>query len=115
MAASRSDSVGDARDASSHMRIPMRTARSGPRASSPWLTSSATSRDAVATCRPARRAISDTGRAGSSGVKQSRIRTARASEDSPVAVRAMPECGTGLSSIERLFRGSHPSGATLPL
>ena len=89
MAASRSDSVGDARDASSHIRIPMRTARSGPRASSPWLTSSATSRDAVATCRPARRAISDTGRAGSSGVKQSRMRTARASEDSPVAVRAM--------------------------
>ena len=38
--------------------------------------------------RPAGRSPT-TGRAGSSGVKQSRIRTARASEDSPVAVRAM--------------------------
>ena len=49
------------------------------------MTSSATSRDAVATCSPLRRAISETRSSGSSGVKAAITRTARASDDSPVA------------------------------
>ena len=82
-------SVGDARDASSHIRIPMRTSRSGPRASRPWL-------DQLGD-EPRRRGHVQAGPAGDLGDRQrrlvrgeaSRMRTARASEDSPVAVRAI--------------------------
>src|SRR3954469_9210160 len=89
MAASRRLSAGEARKASSHSRTPIRTRPSGCRASSPCPVSSATSRDAVATCSEARRAISLTGSDGSSGVNTSRIRTARVSTDSllPLATR----------------------------
>ena len=47
------------------------------------------SRDAVATWRPVRRAISETCRAVSSGVNAAKIRTARAMDDSPVAARGI--------------------------
>ena len=77
-------------------------------------TSSATSRDAVATCSPARRAISDTGSAGSSGVNASRMRTARASEDSPVAVRAMASVCPLSHPLRRCSAGSHAGGRTCP-
>src|SRR3954470_11777793 len=120
IAASRRESAGDARAASSHMRTPIRTSRSGPRVSRPCVTSSATSRDAVATCSPARRASTDTGSAGSSGVNASRMRTARASEDSPVAVRAIGSVCRLSHPLRRCWLGhigrAHPSGmtATLP-
>ena len=50
--------------------------------------SSATSRDAVATCSDARRAIAETVSDGSSAVNTSRIRTARVRTDSPPLPRA---------------------------
>ena len=89
MLASRRPSVGEARSASSHIRTPTRTRRSGPLASSPCDASSATSREAVAGCSRALREISDTDRTFSSGVNASKTRTARDSTDSPVATLAI--------------------------
>ena len=89
MLALRKPSVGDARRASSHIRPPTRTRRSGSRSSSPCDSSSAISRDAVARCSRARRAICDTDSTRSSGVNASKMRTARDGTDSPVAVLAM--------------------------
>jgi hypothetical protein len=66
IAASRSDSVGEALVTSSQSRTPIRTLRSSSRLRKPGATSSPTSRDAVATCRAERRAISETVSAGSS-------------------------------------------------
>src|SRR3954451_18259138 len=106
MAASRRVSAGEARNASSHNRTPIRTRPSGWRASRPCAVSSATSRDAVATCSDARRAISVTGRAGSSGVNTSRIRTARVSTDSPLPPRATRR------SVARAPADAAPSGDT---
>ena len=85
----RRPSVGDARSASSDIRAPTRTRRSGSRSSSPCDSSSAISRDAVARCSRARRAICDTDSTRSSGVNASKMRTARDSTDSPVADLAM--------------------------
>jgi hypothetical protein len=62
MAASRSETVSDDREASSHIRIPTRTRRSEPRSSSPSSTSSPTSRYVVGTGMSARRATAATGR-----------------------------------------------------
>ena len=89
MAVSRSPRVGDARSASSHIRTPILTRRSSSRASSPCAVSSAISRDAVARCRPDRRAISETLSTVSSGENASKMRTARDSTDSPDSDRAI--------------------------
>lgn len=83
MAASRRESAGDARVASSHRRTPIRTLRSSSRLRNPWATSSVTSREAVATCSPVRRAISETASAGASWLNASRMRAARERTDSP--------------------------------
>ena len=85
IAASRRLSAGEARSASSHIRTPTRTRRSASRASSPCDSSSATSRDAVAGCSRARRAICVTDSTVSSGVNASKIRTALVRTDSPDA------------------------------
>jgi hypothetical protein len=91
IAASRRLNVGDAREASSHIRTPIRTRRSASRCSQPCPTNSSTSRDAVATCKPARRATSDTPSAGVSVLKTSKIRTAFDSTDSPLDALATPD------------------------
>lgn len=89
-AASRSGREGAARVASSHRRTPIRTRWSASRGRNPYETSSATSRDAVATRSPVRREISETVSAGSSGANASKIRTARARTDSLFGVLTWP-------------------------
>ena len=51
--------------------------------------------------------------AGWSAVKASSTRTARARTDSPVGVRDTAECGTGLSSIEKLSSARRDAGRIL--
>jgi hypothetical protein len=85
IAASRRPRAGQARSASSHIRTPTRIRRSGSRASSPCDSSAAISRDSVAGCSRARRAICVTDSTVSSGVNASKMRTVRVSTDSPDA------------------------------